>query len=195
MFLTYALQRSAFKRRFEPKDDGFIYRARATAPAIAITRAEREELLLEFRGEYWRRHLIMLGAAIALIIVLGVLDFLLIPVEATESFVRTGAFIILIPLIVVAYFSNRRLFELPMRRFADRAPVAPRRAWLEVVDTSLRNRSWVNMALSGAIGGAIGWLMFPDAGEAWWPLPVWCAYFGPLSAFWLWTLWRKWQLE
>ena len=196
MLFSYAFTRLRFARGFEANGDGFIYRARATAPAIPVSSAEREDLLREFRRQFWRHQFSLLGATFALILLLAVVDLLLVPVGATEAFVTYGAAAFLtVPVIAAVFLLDRRLFDMPMRRFPDRAPVAPPRTWWEAYYARARRRSWLSLILWTMVLVGFAWLFFPDPGAAWWALPAWSAYFGLAFVLLAYDAWLKYEFS
>lgn len=193
MLLSYAVTRLRFNKGFEPSGDGFIYRAKTTGPAIAISRAEKEELLREFRRLFWRQRLGLLGATVALVFLLAVLDLLLVPIEATEMFVTIGVLVIAVPLIAAAFVLDKRLFELPARKFSNRKPVASGRTWREAYDERAHRRSASYYVLWALMLVGLAWLFFPRAHVVWWALPAWIAYFSLAFVVLSYNLWRKYQ--
>jgi len=192
VLLNYALTRLRFTRKFEPDGGSFLYRSRPTAAAIRVTGAEKDELLRVFRREYWFNQLGTLGTMFVLLVLLVALAFLM-PAARTDSFVMGGTVAIMVPLIIAALILDRRLMNLPARRFPNRAPATPGRSWLEARKERAQRRSWFSYAAWILPIVGLAWLFFPGAGAVWWALPAWIAYFGLCLVTWSYSLWQKFQ--
>jgi hypothetical protein len=190
--LTYLLTRWRLTRLFEPYENGFLFRRRATAPAVLVTAEEKSEIFRRFRSAYWRSHALLWACSIAAITAAVVLATLMgAPAEA-GTVIGYGFAVIL---LAGCLYVDRRVFNAAASSITDRPAEKPARGWFDIQDEHIRKTRWWRLIAGGAFLAGIAWLTFPIVARGTWAALGWFCYFGFCLVMWGRNVWRKVQLE
>jgi hypothetical protein len=182
--------RKLFADRFEPEDDGFLYRSSATAAPVDVSAAERDAFVAQFNQ---RLNWLHWGMLALMTVGIGVYVWATIsfdlPVSSVPLYVGSGV-------ILLAYLLGwRMVWAAPQRALAGRNAAGAGRTREEVKRTALAKMTWAQIGGAALLiaGGMlrIGWR--EDLLHGW--NRLWLVFFALAWAAVVVGAFRKWRFD
>lgn len=189
---SYFLTVWRFKRSFEPKEDGFLYRSEPHAGAVFVTRDEKEILIKKFRRSYWNLQVLLW---ISVIFVMSIGGIILFDSNASDEYILGFSYVIAIGVTFGVFATRRRLFDIPKQLLAGRETVGSKRSRMEFYRDNMVRQSWSSKIVMGAVLSGLAWLTYPVTKTTGLAPFFWVACFALFFGIWALGVWFKYQLR
>jgi hypothetical protein len=138
----------SFEGRFEAVGDGYLFRPKPTAPPVRLSEGEMRDCVSDFRrGVWW-----VLGGVMVLTLALIIGSAYLFPSRNMRGIEGYGIIVIILAAFLAPWW---RLWTLPERRFARRAPAGLGYTKAEVRVRTLLSVRWVNLGIGAVVIAAL----------------------------------------
>lgn len=138
-----------FANRFEPVDNGFLFRADLKSPAVRVTIDERDRFVGDFARDSRLMTWLFTGGLVIITVV-----YVALAVGAGIDLPSWALALTIIASVLGLMAAFVWQWNAPARALVGRAPAAPGRSTLEARRIALRNLTWRQLGV-GALAGPI----------------------------------------
>ncbi len=183
--IIYLLEKWQLKRRFEPVENGHLFRRHGWSEGYFFSEAEQIEALRLFRAAYWRRHIKFWTVSFAVLLAWAVIFAVVqtyLPTRLYGLLQGVTGWGLIIAVMAAIVRLSYQLQNTPLELTAGREPSAPANGLKRAIVAHFQKRSWLRVFIWAVFTVSLAAIFVPVAFATTGGIVAWFAYFGVCAA-------------